>query len=49
MSGAEKIIAINIDPDASIFKIAHTAMIGDVCEIIPELLDTLAKGDKTHV
>jgi electron transfer flavoprotein alpha subunit len=49
MSGSEKIIAINIDPDASIFKIAHTAMVGDVCEIIPELLNTLAKGDNVHV
>jgi len=49
MSGAEKIIAINIDPDASIFKVAHTAMIGDVCEIIPELLNMLAKGECAHV
>ncbi len=49
MSGAEKIIAINLDPDAPIFKVAHTAMIGDVCEIIPELLNMLAKGECAHV
>jgi electron transfer flavoprotein alpha subunit len=41
MSGSEKIIAINTDPDAPIFKIAHTALIGDVNEILPALLDTV--------
>jgi electron transfer flavoprotein alpha subunit len=44
MSGAEQIMAINIDPHAPIFKVAHTALVGDVCEIIPSLLNTITTG-----
>ena len=44
MSGAEQIMAINIDPHAPIFKVAHTALVGDVCEIIPSLLSTITTG-----
>ncbi len=47
MRGAEQIMAINSDPDATIFKVAHTALVGDVCEILPALLKTL-KGSLTH-
>jgi electron transfer flavoprotein alpha subunit len=39
MSGSERIIAVNTDPDAPIFKVAHTALIGDVTEILPALLE----------
>lgn len=45
MSGADKIVAINIDPDAPIFKIAHTAIVGDVCEILPSLLEKIKAGE----
>lgn len=38
ITGAERIIAINNDPDAPIFKVAHVAVVGDVTEIIPALL-----------
>lgn len=41
MSGAEKIIAINIDPNAPIFAVTHTVLVGDVCAIIPELLQRI--------
>lgn len=44
MRGAEQIMAINIDPQAPIFKVAHTALVGDVCEILPALLNTLRTG-----
>ncbi len=41
MSGADRIIAVNIDPDAPIFKVAHTAIVGDVCAILPSLLGNI--------
>ncbi|MBR2872745.1 MAG: electron transfer flavoprotein subunit alpha/FixB family protein [Lentisphaeria bacterium] len=42
MKGAEKIIAINNDPDAAIFKIAHIGIVGDIYEVIPALLKEIA-------
>ncbi len=44
MSGTEQIMAINIDPQAPLFKVAHTALVGDVCEIIPALLSKIETG-----
>lgn len=45
MSGSEKIIAINIDPEAPIFRVAHTAVVGDVCAILPALLERIEAGE----
>jgi electron transfer flavoprotein alpha subunit len=39
MKGAEHIIAINSDPAASIFKVAHYALVGDLYEIVPQFLE----------
>jgi electron transfer flavoprotein alpha subunit len=39
MKGAEHIIAINSDPAASIFKVAHYALVGDLYEIVPRFLE----------
>ena len=39
MKEAAKIIAINNDPDAPIFKIANYGIIGDLNEVVPKLIE----------
>jgi len=41
MNGAEKIFAINSDPNAAIFNIAHYGILGDIYEIVPELIENI--------
>jgi electron transfer flavoprotein alpha subunit len=41
MDKAENIIAINTDENAAIFNAAHYAIVGDLYEIVPKLLETL--------
>ncbi len=38
MEESAKIIAINTDPEAPIFEIAHYGIVGDVREVIPKLI-----------
>ena len=44
MKGSEHIIAINTDPNASIFKVAHVGIVGDLYEIVPRLIEQIQKG-----
>ncbi|MBI9104268.1 MAG: electron transfer flavoprotein subunit alpha [Spirochaetales bacterium] len=47
MKGSDKIIAINSDPDAPIFKIAHIGIVGNMMEIIPALIQEIEGSKKT--
>lgn len=43
MNGSEHIFAVNSDPHASIFNIAHYGIIGDIYEIVPQLIENLRR------
>ena len=44
MDHSEKIFAINTDPKAAIFKVANYAVVGDLYEIIPKLIEKIKQG-----
>ncbi len=47
MQAADHIVAINIDPQAPILKIAHYAVIDDLYHVVPALIASI-KGAGTH-
>lgn len=48
MKNAETIFAINQDPNASIFNVAHYGIVGDLYEIIPRLIEQVQEGGAIH-
>jgi electron transfer flavoprotein alpha subunit len=46
MNGAEKIVAINSDPEAPIFNVAHIGIRGDLYKIVPKLIAEIKRVRK---
>jgi len=47
MSQSQKIVAVNTDPDAPIFQIAHYKIVGDMNEVVPKMIKAIReKGIK---
>ncbi len=44
MKNAECIFAINSDPTASIFNVAHYGIVGDLYEVLPRLIEQVKEG-----
>ncbi len=46
MNNSEFIVAINSDPEAAIFKIAHVGICGDLYEVVPRLIERIRENQK---
>jgi len=44
MQDSDYIIAINKDKTAPIFEVAHLGIVGDIFEIIPDIIEKLRQG-----
>jgi electron transfer flavoprotein alpha subunit len=44
MKGSERIVAVNKDPNADIFEFAHVGLVGDLYQIVPQLIERIREG-----
>jgi electron transfer flavoprotein alpha subunit len=49
MNNSDCIIAINTDPKATIFNVAHYGIVGDIYEVLPALIQRLEAGTQEEV